>query len=171
MFDSSMANFSKLVVQKRATILILLFILFFCTLAIAQDGRQLMDREEEEEEKVTTGGTKMAITEAARNLFSNPTTWDLCLIPNFVWTSFKQGWPCFPYCPNLEGGREQGKSGEEEEQEEEGTAEKVKEAVVKSLDESRIMVEDSARSAAEMVDKTVKKLKKTLSGVGTQGLV
>lgn len=54
----------------------------------------------------------------------------------------------------------------------EGAAVKVKEAVLKSLDKSKATVEDSAKSAAKFaddaVDKTVKKLKKTLSGKGQQ---
>nr|GMC90620.1 uncharacterized protein LOC109227352 [Ipomoea batatas] len=50
---------------------------------------------------------------------------------------------------------------------EEGTGEKVKEAVVKSVDKSKATVEDSAKSAAKLAGETVgkatQKLKETLS--------
>ncbi|KAL3618131.1 hypothetical protein CASFOL_038452 [Castilleja foliolosa] len=103
--------------------------------------------------------SRMPIIDAAKALFSLPTAYD-CWIQKVRALFFRIGNPYFPP-PTSFGGREDERTGKQ------GTTDKFKEAAVKSLDKSKATVEDSAKAAArlaeEAVDKTVKKLKRTLS--------
>ncbi|CAA0816135.1 Unknown protein [Striga hermonthica] len=104
--------------------------------------------------------TKMPIIDAAKRLFSLPTSYDCWILKLKSLFFWQAATPHFSP-PNSQVGGE-GWTGEQ------GTTEKVKEAAVKSLDESKSAVEDSARSAAKLaeaaVEETIKKVKKTLSG-------
>ncbi|KAL7113928.1 hypothetical protein ACP275_04G089700 [Erythranthe tilingii] len=100
--------------------------------------------------------SRMSVIDAAKTLFSLPTT-----ISPFTW--FHKLKSLFIQPPNLDfrgGGGGGGGS--------EGAAEKVKEAVVKSLDTSKSTVEESAKTAAELAEEAVGKTVNKLSGKGEQ---
>ncbi|KAI3463162.1 hypothetical protein Pfo_019825 [Paulownia fortunei] len=141
-----------------------------CSVRLGDDENMMMSKQRQTE----VAESKLPIIDAVKSLFSLPTTKSLFSLPTTsdswilkVKALFQQGWPYFPP-PNFEGGS----GGDEGMMGNEGATVKVKDAVVKSLDKSKATVEDSARSAAkladEAVDKTVKKLKKTLSGRGEE---
>ncbi|EYU45936.1 hypothetical protein ABFS82_04G088300 [Erythranthe guttata] len=94
--------------------------------------------------------SRMSVTDAAKTLFSLPTT-----ISPFTW--FHKLKSLFIHPPNLDF-----REGSE------GAAEKVKEAVVKSLDKSKSTVEESAKTAAELAEEAVGKTVNKLSGKGEQ---
>nr|GMC89295.1 uncharacterized protein LOC102581787 [Ipomoea batatas] len=107
------------------------------------------------------------IVETAMALFSLPTTFP---DTSAYWTKLdsliQQGRAFFFFSPpNLD--FRQGTEDEAPKAMEEGTGEKVKDAVVKSVDKSKATIEDSAKSAAKLAGETVgkatQKLKETLS--------
>ncbi|OIT02711.1 PREDICTED: uncharacterized protein LOC109227352 [Nicotiana attenuata] len=107
---------------------------------------------------------KTPIIETVKRMFSFPTT--LPQTSTSYWSKLnslvKQGKAYFSP-PTLDFRDSQEAQGKEEE----GAGEKVKEAVIKSLDKSKEAMEDSAKSAAklagEAVQKTKNKVKRTFS--------
>nr|XP_016491213.1 PREDICTED: uncharacterized protein LOC107810893 [Nicotiana tabacum] len=107
---------------------------------------------------------KTPIIETVKRMFSFPTT--LPQTSTSYWSKFnsliKQGKAYFSP-PTLDFRDSQEAQGKEEE----GAGEKVKEAVIKSLDKSKEAMEDSAKSAAKLagdaVQKTKNKVKRTFS--------
>nr|GMC86554.1 hypothetical protein DM860_014299 [Ipomoea batatas] len=142
--------------NKLIKIIALLIIIFFSH-AVAGGG--------EAEGMEAVRKRRHPIVETAMALFSLPTTFP---DTSAYWTKLdsliQQGRAFFFSPPNLDfrQGTEDAPKAMEE-----GTGEKVKEAVVKSVDKSKATIEDSAKSAAKMAGETVgkatQKLKETLS--------
>ncbi|KAL2493045.1 Uncharacterized protein Adt_28673 [Abeliophyllum distichum] len=110
--------------------------------------------DEKAEECIRVEERKLPIIDAVKRMFSLPTT--LSRPSNYLTRVLNY----FPP-PNLDF-----RGADEERTSEKGKTEKMKEAVVKSADKSTATVDDYAKSTAkfaeEAVEKTVKKVKRTL---------
>ncbi|XP_009616305.1 uncharacterized protein LOC107823796 [Nicotiana tabacum] len=150
-------------------LLLLLIISFRCTTAAATVGSTVGGGQEEEAQQLQeqlhmeAKAQKTPIIETVKRMFSFPTT--LPQTSTSYWSKFnsliKQ---CKAYFspPTLDFRDSQEAQGKEE-----GAGEKVKEAMIKSLDKSKEAMEDSAKSAAKLagdaVQKTKNKVKRTFS--------
>ncbi|CAI9753828.1 unnamed protein product [Fraxinus pennsylvanica] len=139
--------------QRYFVFILFLFITFFFFHTTAVVSAVAADGDEKGEHYIQVEERKMPIIDAVKRMFSLPTT-----PSNYLMRVLQYFSP-----PNLDF-----RGVDEERASEEGTTEKVKEAVVKSVDTSKTAVQDSAKSAAkfaeEAVGETVGKVKRTLSG-------
>ncbi|KAL7152285.1 hypothetical protein ABFS83_04G086900 [Erythranthe nasuta] len=138
---------AEIIKKSRRIHVKLIFLIFIFIFLIVHAGGA-------NQRQTESAQSRMSVIDAAKTLFSLPTT-----ISPFTW--FHKLKSLFIHPPNLDfrGGGGEGS---------EGAAEKVKEAVVKSLDKSKSTVEDSAKTAAELAEEAVGKTVNKLSGKGEQ---
>ncbi|XP_059299504.1 uncharacterized protein LOC132052140 [Lycium ferocissimum] len=166
-FGNNMENHLQFRNCSSLFLLLLLFIIsFHYTIGSVGGGQEEEEKQfQEQQPHLEEGKSKPPIIEIVKTMFSFPTAFPQT--PTSYWrkleTLFKQGKAYFS--PPTVDFRD---SQEAEGRDEGGAAgEKVKEAVLKSLDKSKEAIEESAKSAAKLagdaVQKTTNKLKRTFS--------